>query len=135
MHAATNEPGYHIAKSEDKKKLQIPPNVLPPGEYRLPHTHLELGLSEVGMNSFHTDSHISSFLASYGGQNMIPGIEQARIPLPSEMIQEETLYVNAKQYHGILRRRQMRAKAESENKLLKSRKVFTSRIERQRLCY
>ncbi|KAJ7540858.1 hypothetical protein O6H91_10G033800 [Diphasiastrum complanatum] len=127
--------GYHIAKSEDKKKLQIPPNVLPPGEYRLPHTHLELGLSEVGMNSFHTDSHISSFLASYGGQNMIPGIEQARIPLPSEMIQEETLYVNAKQYHGILRRRQMRAKAESENKLLKSRKVFTSRIERQRLCY
>ncbi|KAJ7540866.1 hypothetical protein O6H91_10G034300 [Diphasiastrum complanatum] len=124
MHAATNEPGYHMAKSEDKQKLQIPPNVLPPGEYLLPHTNLELGRSEVKMNSFYTDSHISSFLASYGGQNMMPGIQQAPIPLPSEMLQEEILYVNAKQYHGILRRRQMRAKAESENKLSKSRKVL-----------
>ena len=33
------------------------------------------------------------------------------------------IYVNAKQYHGIIRRRLSRAKAESVNKVLKDRKV------------
>ncbi|KAL0305422.1 UNVERIFIED_CONTAM: Nuclear transcription factor Y subunit A-7 [Sesamum radiatum] len=58
------------------------------------------------------------------------GIQQAGVPLPSEAV-EEPVFVNAKQYHGILRRRQSRAKAELENKLAKSRKGLGGRFQKK----
>ncbi|GAB4840669.1 hypothetical protein Ancab_021436 [Ancistrocladus abbreviatus] len=85
----------------------------------------------------YTDPYYRSIFAPYDAQSypaqpypappmvhlQLMGIQQAGLPLLSDAV-EEPVFVNAKQYHGILRRRQSRAKAESENKAIKSRKPY-----------
>jgi hypothetical protein len=61
---------------------------------------------------------------------MVPGTggvpQFQRIPLPgTEFLEEEPLYVNAKQYRRILKRRQARAKLEAEGRIPKERPVRT----------
>lgn len=47
-----------------------------------------------------------------------------RLPIPgNEFLEEEPLYVNAKQYRRILKRRQARAKLEAEGRIPKERPV------------
>lgn len=99
-------------------------------EYMLPHTQLELGHSMAPAAYPYVDPYYGGMMAAYGAQSMpmmhphILGIHQSRMALPTEITEEEPVYVNAKQYNGIMRRRQSRAKAESENKLVKSRKPY-----------
>ncbi|MED6118724.1 hypothetical protein PIB30_005567 [Stylosanthes scabra] len=61
--------------------------------------------------------------AAYGQHSKVIGSAPVRIPLPLDL-REEPIYVNSKQYHAILRRRQYRAKLEAHNKLIKDRKPY-----------
>jgi len=64
----------------------------------------------------------SNIVMMVPGAGGIPQIQ--RIPLPNaELLEEEPLYVNAKQYHRILKRRQARAKLEAEGRIPKERRV------------
>ncbi|KAI3987565.1 hypothetical protein MKX01_021477 [Papaver californicum] len=124
----------------------LAPGMLHPGvasssvEYMMP-PHYEVGHA-VGQAYPYPDPYYRSIFA-YGAQPMmhpqmmgphqagVPmGTQPATVPLPSDPAAlppdavEEPVYVNAKQYHAILRRRQSRAKAESANKLIKSRKPY-----------
>lgn len=73
----------------------------------------------------------SGVWAAYGSramfQPLMPGggaSATARVPLPVELAADEPIFVNPKQYNGILRRRQLRAKLEAQNKLTKNRKPY-----------
>ncbi|XWS17460.1 hypothetical protein CRYUN_Cryun33cG0069800 [Craigia yunnanensis] len=76
----------------------------------------------------HADAYFGGLLTSYGQQAIIQaqmaGSVPTRIPLPLDLVEDGSIYVNAKQYHGILRRRKYRAKLEAQNKLVKSRKPY-----------
>lgn len=101
-----------------------------PADYVVRQNHFELGsgpLWQARAPFPYPDSYYASYIAAHGPRMIPPhmlGVQQAGVPLPPSDTVEEPVYVNAKQYHGILRRRQSRAKAELENKLIKSRKPY-----------
>ncbi|XP_006664212.1 nuclear transcription factor Y subunit A-10-like [Oryza brachyantha] len=80
---------------------------------------LGLGQSVVSSNYPYADQQYG-LLSPYGVRPMPSG----RILIPPNMPADAPIYVNAKQYAGILRRRHARAKAERENRLVKDRKPY-----------
>ncbi|KAE8702544.1 Nuclear transcription factor Y subunit A-4 [Hibiscus syriacus] len=98
------------------------------GDYVPPPIQLELVGPSIACPSYpYADPYYGGVVPPYVPQSLVNahslGVYPARMALPLE-VAEEPVYVNAKQYHGILRRRQSRAKAELEKKVTKSRKPY-----------
>ncbi|OMP10069.1 CCAAT-binding transcription factor, subunit B [Corchorus olitorius] len=111
---------------QDRQNLKHVPSAL--AEHLEPNSQMELVGHSIVLTSYpYTDPQYGGILTSYGPQTMVSprlyGMHHARMPLPLQM-EDEPVYVNAKQYHGILRRRQIRAKAELEKKVIKVRKPY-----------
>ncbi|MCD7455350.1 hypothetical protein HAX54_027891 [Datura stramonium] len=105
-----------------------------------------------GFSAFgYSDPYISGLYTAYGPQPFVSSLLSLCIacfdvsslspkasndgystcPCPTPYIdiaEDGPIYVNAKQYHGILRRRQIRAKLEAQNKLVKNRKIINACI-------
>ncbi|XP_008787861.2 nuclear transcription factor Y subunit A-3-like [Phoenix dactylifera] len=90
---------------------------------------LDYGQSFACVPYTYADPSFGGVLAAYGSPaiihpQMVGMAPCSRVPLPLEPAAEEPIYVNAKQYRAILRRRQLRAKLEAQNKLIKVRKPY-----------
>lgn len=108
---------FPVSHSGDCKTSANMPMKSAPSEYR---GCIELGFGQpVICAKYPYGDQCYGLFSTYGAQ--IPG----RIMLPLNLTTDDgPIYVNAKQYHGIIRRRLSRAKAESKNKLLRARKPY-----------
>lgn len=131
-----NKPMHISAGSQSERNFernrqheQHAASIMPPGidEYPTPPTQLDLVGHSIACTTYpYSDTLYMGAVPAYGASALVHshfGVDPSRMALPIEMT-EEPVYVNAKQYHGILRRRQLRAKAELERKLIKARKPY-----------
>lgn len=114
---AFQEKGQNKDSRKENKAQQLTTTISFQSSLPEHQTHLGLGLAQpmVFANHAYMDQYYNLHPA-YGAQ--------AKVLLPLNLTEDGAIFVNAKQYNGILRRRQSRAKAEMEKKVIKSRKPY-----------
>ncbi|KAF9612556.1 hypothetical protein IFM89_002152 [Coptis chinensis] len=97
-------------------------------DFILPTSQADYSQSLARIPYSYPDPYFGGMLAPCAPQAIIHppmlGMTLSRVPLPLDPAEDEPIYVNPKQYRGILRRRESRAKLEAQNKLIKSRKPY-----------
>ncbi|KAL4331828.1 hypothetical protein GQ457_07G031100 [Hibiscus cannabinus] len=91
-------------------------------DYSKPISHIPLHCAEPYFGGVATTAYGSQAMQIHHAHMM--AMLPTRVPLPLDLKEDEPIYVNAKQYHAILRRRQYRAKLEAQNKLIRVRKPY-----------
>ncbi|KAK8551307.1 hypothetical protein V6N13_119778 [Hibiscus sabdariffa] len=91
-------------------------------DYSKPISHIPLHYAEPYFGGVATTTNGSQAMQIHHAHMM--AMLPTRVPLPLDLKEDEPIYVNAKQYHAILRRRQYRAKLEAQNKLIRVRKPY-----------
>ncbi|XP_062087759.1 nuclear transcription factor Y subunit A-3-like isoform X1 [Humulus lupulus] len=92
-------------------------------DYVQPIAHIPFGYGEPYFGGLLAAAAYGPHAVGHNSQAV--GMAPARMPLPLDLTEDEPpIYVNAKQYRAILRRRKFRAKLEAQNKFLKVRKPY-----------
>ncbi|KAJ1266446.1 hypothetical protein BS78_08G152000 [Paspalum vaginatum] len=112
---------WHLTSGKGGKGSEHSATVALQSPFAIYNGRFELGLGQsmISANNLYTDQHYG--LHSPYPTGATPG---GRMLIPLNMPTEAPIYVNAKQYDAILRRRRARAKAERENRLVKARKPY-----------
>ncbi|CAL1399685.1 unnamed protein product [Linum trigynum] len=98
-----------------------------PQEFIYPASQADCGQSVARIPVAYAEPYYGGILAAYSPMihhSQVFGTGPTRMPLPLDLTEDEPIFVNAKQYNAILRRRRYRAKLEAQNRLAKNRKPY-----------
>ncbi|KAJ8755978.1 hypothetical protein K2173_024523 [Erythroxylum novogranatense] len=120
--------GYNVTQGKPMASQLKSASSMGTQDFLLPPSQVDHIQTMAHIPLHYTEQYFGGSLTAYGPQAAIPhpmfNMFPARVPLPLDLTEDEPIFVNAKQYNAILRRRRYRAKLEAQNKLIRGRKPY-----------